>query len=315
MKTMLLGENTPRIAIKKETEKRGRKRDRSTAFFVKEESQLFDFVMNKMGSMSRTAVKSLLANQKITVNERIVTQNNHLLKMGDRVCINFSNKESGLHHSKLRILYEDDYLIAIHKSEGLLSVATEKKETATAFRIIMNHLKKQNPKNRVYVVHRLDRETSGVLIFAKKKEIQEALQNYWHHDVLEKVYYAVVDGNMEKDKGTITSWLTESQKSKIVYSSPTDNGGEKAILHYETIKRDNKFSLVKINLVTGKKNQIRVQMQSIGHPISGDKKYGSESSPLGRVALHAAKLTLRHPATGQRISFESPLPENMKMNF
>lgn len=312
---MLLGENTPRIGIQREVEKKGRKRERSTTFHVKEEATLFDYVMNKMGSMSRTAVKSLLTNQKITVNEKIVTQFNQPLKNGDVVSINFSNKESGLHHSKLRILYEDDYLIVVNKSEGLLSIATEKKETATAFHIIMNHQKKQNPKNRVYVVHRLDRETSGVLLFAKTKEVQEALQTYWHHDVLEKIYYAIVDGKMEEDKGTITSWLTESPKSKIVYSSPTDNGGEKAVLHYETIEKNNKYSLVKINLVTGKKNQIRVQMQSIGHPIAGDKKYGSERSPLGRVALHATKLTLRHPATGQRISFESPLPENMKMKF
>lgn len=312
---MLLGENTPRIGIQREVEKKGRKRERTTTFHVKEEATLFDYVMNKMGSMSRTAVKSLLTNQKITVNEKIVTQFNQPLKNGDVVSINFSNKESGLHHSKLRILYEDDYLIVVNKSEGLLSIATEKKETATAFHIIMNHQKKQNPKNRVYVVHRLDRETSGVLLFAKTKEVQEALQTYWHHDVLEKIYYAIVDGKMEEDKGTITSWLTESPKSKIVYSSPTDNGGEKAILHYETIEKNNKYSLVKINLVTGKKNQIRVQMQSIGHPIAGDKKYGSERSPLGRVALHATKLTLRHPATGQRISFESPLPENMKMKF
>ena len=120
---------------------------------------------------------------------------------------------------------------------------------------------------------------------------------------------------MEEDKGTITSWLTESPKSKIVYSSPTDNGGEKAVLHYETEKRNKNYSLVKINLVTGKKNQIRVQLQSIGHPVTGDKKYGSMQSPFGRIALHAAKLTLRHPATGQKISFESPLPSSMKMTF
>ncbi|MBP5455090.1 MAG: RluA family pseudouridine synthase [Paludibacteraceae bacterium] len=312
---MLLGENTPRISIKNEAEKRGRKKERSTAFFVKEEAQLFEFVLQKMGGMSRTAVKGLLTHQNITVNGNVVTQFDYALKKGDSVSVCFSKKENGLRHPKIKILYEDDYLIVVHKAEGLLSVATEKEEPTTAFRIIMNHMKKQNPKNRVYVVHRLDRETSGVLVFAKTKEVQEALQTYWHHDVLEKIYYAVVDGIMEEDKGTITSWLTESPKSKIVYASPTDNGGEKAILHYETIKRNNKYSLVKINLVTGKKNQIRVQLQSIGHPISGDKKYGSEHSPLGRIALHAAKLTLRHPATGQRISFESPIPENMKMNF
>ncbi len=312
---MLLGENTPRISINKETEKKGRKKERSTSFYVKEEAQLFDYVMKKMGGMSRTAVKGLLSRQNISVNGNIVTQFDYALKSGDTVSICFTNKENGLRHPKLKILYEDDYLIVVNKSEGLLSVATEKEEPTTAFRILMNYQKRLNPKNRVYIVHRLDRETSGVLLFAKTKEVQEALQRFWHHDVLEKVYYAIVDGRMEEDKGTITSWLTESPKSKIVYSSPTDNGGEKAVLHYETEKRNKNYSLVKINLVTGKKNQIRVQLQSIGHPVTGDKKYGSMQSPFGRIALHAAKLTLRHPATGQKISFESPLPSSMKMTF
>jgi len=179
----------------------------------------------------------------------------------------------------------------------------------------MNHLKKQSPKNRLFVVHRLDRETSGVLLFAKNKEVQEALQNYWQYDVYEKIYYAIVEGCVEKSKDTIISWLTESQKTKMVYSSPTDNGGDKAITRYEVVKKNENFSLLKVFLETGKKNQIRVQMQSIGHPIVGDKKYGSTSSPLNRVGLHAAVLTLRHPVTGEKMKFEVPLPANMKMQF
>lgn len=313
---MLINENSPRLNLKeKDSQKKGKKKDKFTTFHVKEEAELFDYVMRKMGSMSKSSVKALLSNQRITVNERIVTQYNHPVKNGDVVIVNFSSKESGLHHSKLKIIYEDEYIIVVNKSEGLLSVATEKKETLTAFRILMNHLKKQSLRNRLYVVHRLDRETSGVLLFAKSKEVQESLQNYWRYDVLEKIYYAIVEGQVEKDKDTIISWLTESPKSKIVYSSPTDNGGEKAITHYETVKRSSEYSLLKVYLETGKKNQIRVHMQSIGHPIVGDKKYGSTLSPLGRVGLHAAILTIRHPATGQKVRFEAPLPENMKMKF
>ncbi|HOI27912.1 MAG TPA: RluA family pseudouridine synthase [Paludibacteraceae bacterium] len=313
---MFINENTPRVTIKvKENQRLGKKKERLTTFHVKEDAELFDYVLKKMGSMSKTAVKALLTNQRVRVNDRIVSQYNHPLKNKDVVTIIFSNKESGLHHSKLKIIYEDDYIIVVNKSEGLLSVATEKNETATAFRILMNHLKKQSPKNRLFVVHRLDRETSGVLLFAKNKEVQEALQNYWQYDVYEKIYYAIVEGCVEKSKDTIISWLTESQKTKMVYSSPTDNGGDKAITRYEVVKKNENFSLLKVFLETGKKNQIRVQMQSIGHPIVGDKKYGSTSSPLNRVGLHAAVLTLRHPVTGEKMKFEVPLPANMKMQF
>ena len=289
-----------------------KKTDKITSFRVKEKTELADFVLQKMGSMSKTAVKSLLSNRQISVNDKIETQYNLTLREGDRIAINFSKTKAGFRHAKLNIIYEDEYIIVVDKAEGLLAVATEKNEDSTAFRIIMNYLKKQSLKNRLYVVHRIDRETSGVLLFAKQKETQLLLQENWHRDVHERIYYAMVEGRVEKDRDSIVSWLTEDWKSKKVYSSFQENGGQKSITHYQVVKRSEKFSLLKIELETGRKNQIRVHMQSIGHPVVGDKKYGSLLSPIGRIGLHAAVLGLRHPVTGMPVRFESEIPQKMK---
>jgi 23S rRNA pseudouridine1911/1915/1917 synthase len=285
---------------------------KTNTFHVKEdEIELFEFIASKTGNRSRNKIKSLLSHRQVSVNDRTESKYNFLLHKGDKVILNFSKKESGFSHHKLRIIYEDEYLIAVNKAEGLLAVATKKEEETTAFQLIKNYLKKQNPKNRLYVVHRIDRETSGVLLFAKQKEIQLALQDNWHRDVHERIYYALVEGVVEKDRDTIVSWLTEDKKSKKVYSHFTDNGGQESVTHYRVVKRLDKFSLLRIELETGRKNQIRVHMQSIGHPVAGDKKYGSQTSPIGRIGLHAAILALRHPATGKVIRFESAIPKKL----
>lgn len=291
-----------------------RNNERFTSFIAREDDELFNFIFKKMGSMSKTAVKSILTKGEVFVNDLIQTKYNFPVHIGDTVKIEFTKSSTGLRSSKLSVLYEDENIIVINKSEGLLSVETDKKEEVTAFRILLNHLKKQNKNNRLYVVHRLDRETSGVLLFAKQKETQMILQENWQRDVLEKSYVALVEGIVEKDKDTILTWLTEEPKSKKVYSDNFDNGGQKAITHYEVIKRFRNNTLLKVILETGRKNQIRVHMQCIGHPIVGDKKYGGGLSPVGRIGLHAAVLSLRHPITGKIMRFEAPVPEKI-INF
>jgi 23S rRNA pseudouridine1911/1915/1917 synthase len=285
-------------------------KEKTTSFFVKEQSELFDFILAKMGGMSKTKVKSLLSHKQVSVNNKTETKYNFLLKENDRVVINFSKPAPEFFHPKLQIIFEDDYLIAVNKSEGLLTVATEKEEETTAFHIIKDYLKTQNPKNKLYIVHRIDRETSGVLLFAKQKDIQLALHENWHDDVHERIYYALVDGIVEKETGSIVSWLTEDMKSKKVYSSDFDNGGQKSVTHFQVITRYDTCSLLKIELATGRKNQIRVHLQSIGHPVAGDKKYGSKTP--GRLALHAAVLALRHPATGEIVRFEAKTPAELR---
>lgn len=290
-----------------------KEKDRFTSFLVKEDDSLFDFAFKKMGSMSKTSLKSLLIKGQISVNDKTITQYDYSLKKGDKVKIDFTKGTAGLKSSKLSVLYEDDYIIVINKSEGLLSIATEKQEKNTAFRIVMNHLKKQNTNNRLYIVHRLDRETSGVLLFAKQKDIQMMLQENWQRIVTEKKYYALVEGILERKEGSIHTWLNEDLKSKRVYSSNFDNGGQESLTEYKVEKEYSKgYSLLSVNLKTGRKNQIRVHLQSIGHPIVGDKKYGRNTSPIGRVGLHATKLTIIHPITGKTMTFEAPIPEKMK---
>ena len=290
---------------------RREEKSKIVTFHVKEEAILSDFVAKKIGSMSKTALKRVLSRGQVFVNNQVKTQYDYALRPGDVVAVDFAKEATGLKSSRVSVLFEDDYLVVVNKSEGVLSVATDKQEDYTAFRVVLNHLKKQSRSNRLYVVHRLDRETSGVLIFAKQKEAQMLMQRNWQRDVKSKVYYAIVEGVVEKDSGEIRTWLNEDPKSKKVYSSDFDNGGMESVTRYEVVRRLNGYTFLKVLLLTGRKNQIRVHMQSIGHPIIGDKKYGGSTSPIGRIGLHASSITFRHPITTKLMTFEAELPEKM----
>ncbi len=281
---------------------------KETRLKVTEQTELMVFLLAKMGGMSRNSVKSLLSHRQVSVNNKVTTQFNTLLKAGDVVVISTSKGNTELTHPKLRIIHEDDSIIVVLKKEGLLTVSTGKGDETTAFSILKNHVKKASPQNRIYVVHRIDRETSGVIIFAKNRETQLALQENWHRIVTRRIYLALVEGKVEKEKDTIVSWLTENEKSLKIHSSAVDNGGQQAITHYKVLTQNDKFSLLELQLETGRKNQIRVHLQGIGHPIAGDKKYGSSLNPLGRMALHARLIEFIHPHTGKKVSFETSVP-------
>lgn len=281
---------------------------KETRLKVTEQTELMVFLLAKMGGMSRNSVKSLLSHRQVSINNKVTTQFNTLLKAGDVVVVSSSKGNTELTHPKLRIIHEDDSLIVVIKKEGLLTVSTGKGDETTAFSILKNHVKKASPQNRIYVVHRIDRETSGVIIFAKNREIQLALQENWHRIVTRRIYVAVVEGKVDKKSDTIVSWLTENEKSLKIHSSTVDNGGQQAITHYKVLKQNDKFSLLELQLETGRKNQIRVHLQGIGHPIAGDKKYGSSLNPLGRMALHARLIEFIHPDSGKNVSFEIPVP-------
>jgi 23S rRNA pseudouridine1911/1915/1917 synthase len=292
------------------------KADKIISFTVKSDSlTLFDFLFTQISSKSKSGIKSLLSNRQVMVNGKTETQYNFLLTTGDNVFINFSKPKASLKHPKLQLLYEDEYLIVVNKSPGLLAVATERKEESTAFHIVRNYLRKQDPASKLYVVHGIDREASGVLLFAKDKEVQIILQNNWYGKSHERIHHVLVEGQPEKEKDTIVSWLTESIKSRKVYSSLQENGGQRSVTHYQLLKSSGNFSLLEVKPETGKKNQIRVHMQSIGHPVVGDKKYGAQSSLGGCVGLHLSSLSIRHPFTGKLIRFESPLPQKMTQFF
>ena len=286
-----------------------------TTLRVTEPAELMQFLLAKMGGMSRNSVKSLLSHRQVMVNGKVTTLFNTALKAGDTVLISSARGNIELTHPKLKVIFEDQYLIVVEKKEGLLTVTTGKSDETTAFSILKNYVKKASPQNRIYVVHRLDRETSGVIMFAKTREIQLALQENWHRVITRRVYVALVEGKVEKPEDTIVTWLTENEKSLKIHSSKVDNGGQQAVTHYRTIKSNDKFSLLEVELETGRKNQIRVHMQDIGHPIVGDKKYGSEVSPIGRVGLHARVLAFIHPMSLENVTFETHVPKTFTSVF
>jgi 23S rRNA pseudouridine1911/1915/1917 synthase len=258
------------------------------------------------------------------VNAGIQTRHDTPLKAGDVINILQGRGNVELRHPKLRVIYEDNALIVVEKKNGLLTVPYNPKSSEmTAYSILKDYVRKQSNRNTVHVVHRLDRETSGVLVFAKSAELQEYMRTYWKQLVTRRTYVALVEGHLEKKEGTITSWLTEDNQTAMVYSSQTDNGGQKAITNYKVLKattigegdQEMNISLVELNLETGRTNQIRVHMQSIGHPIIGDRKYGhgNEYSPIDRLCLHARTLEFIHPMTEKKARFEAPLPKEFKV--
>lgn len=281
-----------------------------TIYNVTEPDELMAFLMKKMDGVSRTRVKALLSNRVVLVDNVIVTQFNHPLKPGMKVQISREKNKHEFRHPMLIIVYEDAYLIVVEKKEGLLSVATDHQKERTAQHILSEYVKRTHRNNRVFVVHRLDRETSGLMMYAKDEKTQHTLRDNWHDIVVDRRYVSIVMGDMERDQGQIRTWLTD--RKLYVSSSNYDDGGKLSITHYKTIKRANGFSMMELDLETGRKNQIRVHMSELGHPVVGDQRYGCEIDPLGRLALHAFKLCFYHPVTGELMEFETPYPTSFR---
>ena len=277
-----------------------------TKLTVTEDTELLVFLLKSI-SKSRNDVKVLLRDKHIYVEGEATSQFNHPLKAGDTVEVKWKKPPEEQRLKGLSIVFEDQYLIVIAKQEGVLSIATEKQKVNTAYSTLSAYVKKQSPTNRIFVVHRLDRETSGLMIFAKSEKVQKLLQEDWNNNIEERTYLAVTEGVIEKSEGTIVSNLVES-KALIVYSSNNPDVGQKAITHYEVLQRTNRYSLVKFNLETGRKNQIRVHAQDMRHPIVGDAKYGATSDPINRLGLHAWVLAFKHPITKENLRFETEIP-------
>lgn len=284
-----------------------------TKFVVKEETELLVFLLKNINK-SRNDVKILLRDKQVLVEGRAVTQFNHLLKPEQIVEVRWKKVLEEQKQRGLSIVFEDQYLIVIEKQEGVLSIATEKQKDNTAYSTLSSYLKRQNPANRIFVVHRLDRETSGLMIFAKSEKVQKLLQESWNDTIEERTYLAVTEGSIEKDHGTIVSYLAES-KALIVYSSQNPAVGQRAVTHYEVLRRSKKYSLVKFNLETGRKNQIRVHAQDMKHPIIGDAKYGATGNPINRLGLHAWVLSFKHPVTKENLRFETEVPAKFMKLF
>lgn len=281
---------------------------------VNRSEELLAFLLSKCNT-SRNNVKSLLTNRQVLVNGSVVTQYNLMLAKDDEIKISkrpvSSEQKPGVKREKRKfysfnILYEDSDFIAVDKPVGLLSVESDK-ESECAFNYVLEYLQQKNKALRPFILHRIDKETSGVLVFAKNVKIHSMLRLNWNSYVTLREYHAVVEGRLDKKSDTITSYLKENTNN-LVYST-NDPSGQKAITHYTVKKESNEFSLLKVAIDTGRKNQIRVHMQSLGHPIVGDDKYGHTKNPLKRLGLHASKLEFTHPVTKQIISIEAPVPK------
>ena len=299
--------------MKNKTTKSGQGQQASV-YHVDHPQELLAFLLQAMENRGRNAVKAILARGQVVVDGQVTTQYDQELKAGQTVEVSWVKKAAPGSFTDMGILYEDEDIIVIDKGAGLLSIASDKEKQVTAYRQLMDHLRKWDPKQRVFIVHRLDRETSGVMLFAKSEEIQQALQNDWKNTVSERTYIALVEGHVKRKTGTITSWLKET-RTHLVYSSPKPNGGQKAVTHYAVLKTSSHYSLLQVNLETGRKNQIRVHMQEMGYPIVGDKKYGGKGNPIGRLGLHANILTFKHPRSGEVLRFESPIPKRFLTSF
>jgi 23S rRNA pseudouridine1911/1915/1917 synthase len=283
-------------------------------FKVTEESELLLFLLDKLSNQGRNSVKSLLAHGQVSVDDRVEKIYNQPLKPGQTVSVRKDRTTVAPVMIGLRILYEDDDLIVVHKDAGLLSIATPQETELTAYRQLTAHVRLTHPQNRIFVLHRLDRETSGVMMFAKSEKIQQTMQDGWKDIVKERMYVALVEGLVKKTQGTITSWLKESSTLKM-YSSPYPNDGQQAITHYKVLQANRNYSLLEIHLETGRKNQIRVHMQDIGHPVATDKKYGAKTKPFSRLGLHARVLSFDHPTTGKLMRFETEIPKQFLSQF
>ena len=282
-------------------------------FTVSHECELLDFLFETHPGQSKNSVKSLLTNHHVTIEGSPVSQYNLKLFPGDIVII-YKQPQRKVVRSKLPIIYEDDHIIVINKPSGLLSIASDNEKRSTAYRILSDYVQQKDKHNRVFVVHRLDEDTSGVLMIAKDKVTQEKYQDNWNDLVSKRGYYAIVDGILNKKQGTITSYLKKNAQN-LMYSSKKAGDGQYSVTHYKVIKEKGDYSMLDVNIDSGRKNQIRVHLGDIGHNVVGDDKYGKPTNPLKRLGLHAYELDIKDPYTGKVMKFRAPIPKEFDLFF
>jgi len=276
-------------------------------FVVKQESDLFAYLLSL--GFKRARLKQLLKYRALSVNGRPVERHDHLLHSGDRVFLSLEKKTaSGLAPKfGIQIVYEDDAVLVIDKPAGLLTIGTEKERTKTAYFQLNEFLRERNPDKteRIFIVHRLDRETSGLIVFAKTETAKRRLQENWNE--ADKRYLAVVEGVPKENEATLSGYLNETSTLRV-YEARGSEKAKYSVTKYKVLKSSRENSLLEVDLETGRKHQIRVHLSGIGHPVVGDKKYGAETDPMKRLALHACRLSFLHPLTKRRLDFESKPP-------
>lgn len=274
---------------------------------VAEPTTLMAHLIASMPDRKRSYVKQLLSHNQVAVNGRPERQFDMPLTPADDVRVNFTREFKVFYHRRLKIVYEDNDIIVVNKGYGLLSMGNDKNPDGTAYSILRDYVKWADPRNKIFIVHRLDRDTSGLMMFAKSEEAKRRMQHNWNNMVLNRTYVAVVEGALDEPAGTVRSYLAETSQYEV-FSTDDPARGQLAVTRYRTLKTGGGFSLVELELDTGRKNQIRVHMHDLGHPITGDRKYGAEASPIRRLALHARTLRFVHPMTREIMDFSTPVP-------
>ena len=282
-------------------------------YVVEQPAPLLEFLLSH-AQQSRSKVKATLQGRGIKVNGKTVTQFDYALQPGMKVAVSLSKRnQQGFRSRYVKIVYEDRWLVVVEKREGILSMAAGH-SSLNVKAVLDDYFRRSRQKCNAHVVHRLDRDTSGLMVYAKDMETEQILEHSWHQLVYDRRYVAVLSGEMEADEGTIENWLKDN-KAYFTYSSPVDNGGKLAITHFHVLDRTTEHSLVEFRLETGRKNQIRVHAADMGHPVCGDPKYGNGDDPLHRLCLHAWLLCFTHPVTGERMEFETPVPTPFRLLF
>ena len=289
-----------------------RQEDRYNRLECLEEKPLLEWLLLNLKE-SKSKVKAILKGRGIIVNGKKVTQYDYQLKPGDKIAVSKSKRNDTFHNRFVKLVYEDRHLVVIEKAVGILSMAAGH-SSLNVKSVLDDYFKTTRQKCTAHVVHRLDRDTSGLMIYAKDKETELLLERDWHNIVYDRRYVAVVSGEMEDNEGTISNWLKDN-KAYITFSSPVDNGGKCAVTHFHVLNRSINHSLVEYRLETGRKNQIRVHSADMGHPVCGDIKYGNGDDPIHRLCLHAYVLCFYHPITHERMEFETPIPVAFRKLF
>lgn len=289
------------------------KRGMYAEYTVQSEAQLLDWLIANLKPLSRNKVKDILQGRGIKVNGKIVTQFDYSLTAGQKISVSKSKKNDTFKSRYVNLVYEDPYLVVIEKKPGILSMAAGHK-SLNVKSVLDEYFHRTRQRCTAHVVHRLDRDTSGLMVYAKDMQTEQILEHEWHNIVYDRRYVAVVSGEMEDDEGTIANWLKDN-KAYVTFSSPVDNGGKYAVTHFHVLDRTTEHSLVEYKLETGRKNQIRVHSADMGHPVCGDIKYGNGDDPIHRLCLHAYMLCFYHPVTRARMEFQTPIPSQFRAIF
>ena len=281
-------------------------------YVVNDEAPLLEWLIANIKG-SRSKIKATLQGRGIKVNGKCVTQFDFPLKPGMKIAVSQTKKNDQFKSRYVKLVYEDRWLVVVEKNIGILSMAAGHK-SLNVKSVLDNYFQKTGQKCRAHVVHRLDRDTSGLMVYAKDMETEQIFEHNWHEIVYDRRYVAVVSGEVAENEGTIANWLKDN-KAYVTYSSPVDNGGKYAVTHFHVLDRTTEHSLVEYQLETGRKNQIRVHSADMGHPVCGDTKYGNGDDPIHRLCLHACVLCFWHPITRERMEFDTPVPTSFRQIF